>query len=206
MVATIIAMAHNLGLKTIAEGVETAAELAWLRAHRCDEIQGYHFSRPLPADEYALLLREQRTLAPAAGGGEEAARTLLLVDDEPNVMAALRRQLRTEGYRILIANSAREGLELLALNTVQVILCDQRMPEMTGTEFFFRVKQLHPDTVRIILSGYTELQSVTDAINQGAIYKFLTKPWDDEALRETVRQAFRMQESNRRSPGLLSVG
>ncbi|NMG14738.1 EAL domain-containing protein [Aromatoleum bremense] len=206
MVATIIAMAHNLGLKTIAEGVETAAELAWLRAHRCDEIQGYHFSRPLPAAEYALLLREQRTLAPATGGGEEAARTLLLVDDEPNVMAALRRQLRTEGYRILIANSAREGLELLALNTVQVILCDQRMPEMTGTEFFFRVKQLHPDTVRIILSGYTELQSVTDAINQGAIYKFLTKPWDDEALRETVRQAFRMQEYNRRSPGLLSAG
>jgi diguanylate cyclase (GGDEF)-like protein/PAS domain S-box-containing protein len=206
IVATIIAMAGNLGLKVIAEGVETAAELAWLRARRCDEIQGYHFSPPLPADQYALLLRGGRTLAPATGSGEGSPRTLLLVDDEPNVLAALRRLLRLEGYRILIANSAREGLALLALNTVQVILSDQRMPEMTGTEFFFRVKQLHPDTVRIVLSGYTELNSVTDAINQGAIYKFLTKPWDDEALRETIRQAFRMQADTRRPPGLLSPG
>jgi EAL domain-containing protein (putative c-di-GMP-specific phosphodiesterase class I)/CheY-like chemotaxis protein len=206
IVATIIAMAGSLGLKVIAEGVETAAELAWLRASRCDEIQGYHFSRPLPADQYALLLGEGRTLAPVATTSDASARTLLLVDDEPNVLASLRRLLRVEGYRILTANSAREGLELLALNTVQVILCDQRMPEMTGTEFFFRVKQLHPDTVRIVLSGYTELSSLTDAINQGAIYKFLTKPWDDEALRATIRQAFRMQADAPRSPGLLSPG
>ncbi|MGH8432911.1 MAG: response regulator, partial [Pseudomonas sp.] len=73
---------------------------------------------------------------------------------------------------------------------VQVILSDQRMPEMNGTEFLSRVKDLYPATIRIVLSGYTDLKSVTDAINQGAIYKFLTKPWDDAQLRSTIAQAF----------------
>ena len=63
------------------------------------------------------------------------------------------------------------------------------MPEMSGTEFLSRVKAIHPNTVRIVLSGYTDLKSVTDAINQGAIYKFLTKPWDDDQIREHIRQA-----------------
>src|SRR3990172_11656946 len=68
------------------------------------------------------------------------------------------------------------------------------MPEMTGVEFFKRVKELHPETVRIVLSDHTELQSVTDAINEGAVYKFLVKPWDDELLRAKIRGAFRHQE------------
>jgi response regulator RpfG family c-di-GMP phosphodiesterase len=66
------------------------------------------------------------------------------------------------------------------------------MPEMSGTEFLARVRQLYPDTVRIVLTGYTDLDSVTGAINRGAIYKFLTKPWDDDLLREQIREAFRM--------------
>ena len=203
IVSTIIAMAHNLGLRVIAEGVETEAELAYLHRHHCDEIQGYHFSPPLPADEYEALLREQRTLTVGSSGDASAQRTLLVVDDEPNMLSALSRLLRGDGYRILTAGSAREGLDLLALNAVQVIVSDQRMPGMSGTEFFFRVKQLHPDTVRIVLSGYTELGSVTDAINQGAIYKFLTKPWDDDALRETIKQAFRLHEQGKRSRGTI---
>lgn len=73
---------------------------------------------------------------------------------------------------------------------MQVIISDQRMPEMSGTEFLSQVKAIHPNTVRIVLSGYTDLKSVTDAINQGAIYKFLTKPWDDSQIREHIQQAF----------------
>ena len=84
-----------------------------------------------------------------------------------------------------------DAFELLAKHDVQVILSDQRMPEMSGTEFLSLVKDLYPDTIRIVLSGYTDLKSVTDAINQGAIYKFLTKPWDDEQLRQNNNQAFR---------------
>jgi len=121
-------------------------------------------------------------------------RTLLLVDDEENITSALLRLLRRDGYRILRANSGKEGLELLAQNEVGVIISDQRMPEMTGVEFLSQVKELYPDTIRMVLSGYTDLNSVTDAINRGAIYKFLTKPWEDELLRENVEEAFRRHE------------
>jgi diguanylate cyclase (GGDEF)-like protein len=121
-------------------------------------------------------------------------RTLLLVDDDEDIGASLKRLLRPEGYNILCAKSGQEGLELLARNQVQVIVSDQRMPRMTGVEFLSRVKDLYPKTVRIILSGYADLSSVTDAINQGAIYKFLTKPWDNESLCANVLEAFRHYE------------
>lgn len=121
-------------------------------------------------------------------------RTLLLVDDEENILTSLRRLLRREGYEILIGLGGARGLELLAQHPVDVILSDQRMPNMTGVEFLRQVKASYPDTVRMVLSGYTELQSITDAINEGAIYKFLTKPWDDEQLRANIAEAFRHKE------------
>lgn len=121
-------------------------------------------------------------------------RTLLLVDDEENITSALVRLLRGNGYTILRANSGKAGLDLLAQHKVGVIISDQRMPEMTGVEFLSRVKELYPDTVRIVLSGYTELNSVTDAINRGSIYKFLTKPWEDDLLRANVEEAFQRYE------------
>jgi len=136
-------------------------------------------------------------------------RVLLLVDDEENIVRALVRLLRREGYKILTANSGAEGLEILKQNEVGVILSDQRMPEMNGTEFLSRVKELYPDTVRIVLSGYTDLNSVTDAINHGAIYKFLTKPWDDELLKENIQNAFNhlelTQENQRLNDELQSA-
>ncbi|HYD80177.1 MAG TPA: EAL domain-containing protein [Paucimonas sp.] len=196
----IIAMAHRLKLKVIAEGVETEGQLGYLRAHDCDEVQGYFFSRPLPADACTQLLRTTTAYRlPATGSGEEP--TLLLVDDEENILNALRRSLRREGYRILSAGSAREGFEILAQQRVDVIVSDQRMPEMNGTEFLSRVRELHPGTVRMVLSGYTDLESVTDAINRGAIYKFLTKPWEDDALRTHVAEAFKWCRLNRASGG-----
>ncbi|MBI5659280.1 MAG: EAL domain-containing protein [Nitrosomonadales bacterium] len=117
-------------------------------------------------------------------------RTLLLVDDEENIISALARQLREDGYTILRAGSGRQGLELLADHKVGVIISDQRMPEMTGVEFLGKVKGLYPKTVRMVLSGYADLESVKEAINRGAIYKFITKPWDEETLRAVVREAF----------------
>lgn len=121
-------------------------------------------------------------------------RTLLLVDDEEGITASLYRLLRRDGYTILRANSGQEGIELLAQNKVGVIISDQRMPGMTGVEFLSKVKEMYPDTVRIVLSGYTELNSVTDAINRGAIYKFLTKPWEDDLLRANIEEAFHRYE------------
>lgn len=121
-------------------------------------------------------------------------RTILLVDDDENISASLTRLLRRDGYQILRANSGQEGFALLAQHKVGVIISDQRMPGMTGTEFLSKVREQYPDTVRIVLSGYTELNSVTEAINRGAVYKFLTKPWEDDLLRAHVEEAFQRHE------------
>ncbi len=173
---TIIRMAHGLKLDMIAEGVETEAQLMYLRRHGCDQIQGYYFSRPLPLSEIEQILRDEKRLPPTDGIAGAPLKTLLLVDDEPEILTALQRMLRLEGYNILSALSAAEGFELLALHPVQVIVCDQRMPVMSGADFFDRVKGLYPDALRIILSGYTDLELVMYSINRGSIYRFYTKP------------------------------
>lgn len=201
IVQATIAMAHSIGLIVIAEGVETQAQANYLRTLHCDQIQGYYFSRPIPAGEIQQLLRSDAKLnLPFA----EHKLSVLLVDDEPNILSALRRVLRRDGYEIFTAQSGEEALELLANNPVMVILSDQRMPNMTGTEFLSRVKIMHPRTVRIILSGYADLNSITEAINKGEIYKFRTKPWDDEELRNDVREAFLHYEAlERRKTGRI---
>ncbi|HJV00837.1 MAG TPA: EAL domain-containing protein [Burkholderiaceae bacterium] len=193
IVRSIIGLAHSLDFKVVAEGVETEAQLAYLRRYQCDEMQGYLFSRPLPADGIAGLLRQEAGLAPAEQP-DQGQRTLLLLDDEPNVLSALNRLLRRDGYTILRANTADEAFSLLASHDVQVVVSDQRMPGMNGTEFLRRVKQLYPGTVRIILSGYTELESVLNAINCGEIYRFYTKPWDDTEMRDNIREAFQYHQ------------
>ena len=185
-----IAMAHKLGKTVIAEGVETQGQMAYLRRHECDEMQGYLFSRPVDASVISDMLRSGAGINLNLDQGE-AQMTLLLVDDEPNILNAIKRLLRREGYRILCAESAAQGLDLLATHRVHVIISDQRMPVMTGTEFLSRVKDLYPDTVRLVLSGYSELESLTDAINKGAIYRYISKPWDDDKFKQDVMQAFR---------------
>lgn len=190
---SIIHLAHSLRMQVVAEGVETEAQLQFLRRNGCDQVQGYLTGRPIPADEFQCLLgRPGRMIG--AGENDTAKRTLLLLDDEPEVLNALRRVFAHEGYRVLLTSDANEALELLALHQVGVILADQRMPKMSGTAFFRRVKLSFPNTVRMILSGYTDLDTLSGAINEGAIYKFLTKPWDNEQLREQVRDAFLYHE------------
>jgi diguanylate cyclase (GGDEF)-like protein/PAS domain S-box-containing protein len=190
----IITMAHSLQMKVLAEGVESEGQAALLAANQCDQMQGYWFSAALPAAAVEAMLRDGRQIDPAVLGRRSRQRTLLLVDDEENIVAALRRVLRVEGWLVLSASSAEQALQLMALHEVDVILSDQRMPGMTGVELLRRARQLYPDTIRLVLSGYTELQSITDAINEGAIYKFLAKPWDDEQLRTHLREAFALKE------------
>ncbi|MFC0254641.1 EAL domain-containing protein [Massilia consociata] len=187
----IISMAHSLHMQVIAEGVETRAQMAYLRRHRCDEIQGFHFSRALPSDQLARLVQDNRAQPDKPQEQDDKVQTLLIVDDDVNVLTALHRLFRRDNYRVLTASSPAEGFELLALYRVQVILCDQRMPVMSGTEFLSKVKEMYPETIRIILSGYTGVESVLDSINRGAIYRFYTKPWHDLQLRENIRLAFR---------------
>jgi diguanylate cyclase (GGDEF)-like protein/PAS domain S-box-containing protein len=197
----IIAMAHSLGIRVMAEGVDSEIQCEVLARNMCDEVQGELLAAPLSPDATAALLASGAGLPKRLLRLHKRERTLLLVDDEPNILAALKRQMRGANCRILTAPGGQQGLELLESEAVDVIVSDQRMPGMTGVEFLRSVKGSHPDTVRMVLSGFTELQSVTDAVNEGAIYKFLTKPWDDTQLRGHIEEAFRhkeMVDENRR--------
>ncbi|MDR3479868.1 MAG: EAL domain-containing protein [Burkholderiaceae bacterium] len=201
IVKAIVSMAHSLGMRVIAEGVETESQCDFLRLNMCDEIQGYLFSKPTDAAHMGEMLQQDMRLPSRLLRFEKPPRTLLLVDDESNILNALKRLLRGGRFKILTAGSGQAGLDIMAQQAVDVIVSDQRMPGMTGVEFLGIAKNLYPDTVRIVLSGYTELHSVTDAVNQGAIYKFLTKPWDDEQLKGHIEEAFRrkeMADENRR--------
>lgn len=115
--------------------------------------------------------------------------SVLLVDDEEKVLHSLKRLLRKEGYSLLTAISAAEGLKLLEENDIHLVISDHRMPQVSGIEFFAIVKERYPEVLRIILTGYTEVDSITDAINKGDIYKFFLKPWNDQSLKLEIRQA-----------------
>ena len=133
---------------------------------------------------------------------------ILLVDDEVNITRSLRRLLLdVDHYSVYTANSGREALDLLVQETdVGVIISDQRMPEMTGVEFLQRARELTPDAVRILLTGYADIEASIAAINQGAIFRYLTKPWDDDLLLQTIAEAaqnFHLIAENKRLNALV---
>lgn len=123
--------------------------------------------------------------------------TLLLVDDEPNVLAALRRLFRGQPLRVVSAESGAQGLSILRSEHVDVVISDMRMPEMNGAEFLEAVRAEWPQTVRLLLTGHADIQSILDAINRGEIYRYITKPWDDNDIVLTVRQALERQHLER---------
>jgi putative nucleotidyltransferase with HDIG domain len=116
--------------------------------------------------------------------------TVLFVDDEVNILRAVQRLLRHEPCRVLTASRGSEALSLLASEAAQVVVSDQRMPEMNGVELLSVIRERHPDAVRMMLTGYTEMNVAVEAINHGEIYRLITKPWNDEELKATLRQAF----------------
>ncbi len=118
------------------------------------------------------------------------AHTVLFVDDEVNILKALQRLLRNEEMNVVCAARGQEALEILERSPAQVVVTDQRMPEMSGVDLLSQVRQRHPDVVRMMLTGYTEMDLAVDAINRGEIYRLITKPWNDDELRATIRQAF----------------
>jgi CheY-like chemotaxis protein len=192
---TIIAIAHSLGMAVIAEGVETESALAYLRRHGCHEIQGYLISPPLPPAEFEKLLRSSLPGPLYLTTEGPQPETLLIVDDDVSALRSMERSLRHEHYQVLTTTSVATAFELMAMHTIQVLIVDHRMPEMGGIDFLVRVKEMYPDTVRIILTGYPEPATITDAINRGGIYRFLTKPLDDSVLRHEVTDAFELFRS-----------
>ena len=121
----------------------------------------------------------------------DAQPTVLIVDDEASILGALKRVLHHEPYRVLTTTSPMEAFHLLATHSVQMVISDQRMPEMTGTELLLQVKLLYPEVVRVILTGYTDEEAIMAAINDGQVYKFLFKPWNSEALKLELYHALK---------------
>lgn len=114
---------------------------------------------------------------------------ILCVDDEPNILASLRRLFRARGYQVLTAQSGQEGLKMLETETVDLVISDMRMPHMDGAQFLEQVRAGWPDSVRVLLTGYSEVHSIVSAINRGEIHRYIAKPWDENDLLLIVSQA-----------------
>jgi len=177
-------------LKVVAEGVETEAQLGYLRMQNCDEMQGFHFSGGIPADAFTALVGKGKALPPAHArtAGE---RSILLVDGEPDALATLSRRLAGETLRVFTAASAGRGLEILAMHPIQIVVSAREMPQMTGDDFLRRVRELHPGTLRVMLSG----DAGPHDGDEGTIQRHLRASCDDDALRGEIDAAFLQQEA-----------
>jgi response regulator RpfG family c-di-GMP phosphodiesterase len=131
----------------------------------------------------------------------ESTVKILYVDDEANNLMSFKATFRTE-YQVFTAISAEEGRKVLEKEKeISIIISDQRMPNETGVQLFESILRLYPDTIRILLTGYTDIQAVIDAINKGQVYRYLTKPWNADELRSAITQAsevFRLRRENQR--------
>jgi diguanylate cyclase (GGDEF)-like protein len=188
IVLAMISLAHSMKLEVVAEGVETEAQMSFLRMHGCDEIQGYYFARPMPAAECTRALAENRLKLPAISAVPDAP-AVLVVDDSHEDIEILKRALAPDGYRIVAANSAAAGFEALAQIAFQIVISDYMMPGMTGVEFLAGVRTLYPDAVRIVMSGVGDMATLTDAVNEASVHKYVAKDWDAARIRAAVREA-----------------
>jgi diguanylate cyclase (GGDEF)-like protein len=208
IIQAITSMGRGLNLKVIAEGVENEGQMKYLRSVRCDEIQGFHFSPPLPADSVMPFLRQNRPLTLSSVAPEDIP-TLLIVDDGEHLLMGLKRIFQLDGYRVFAASSGKEALELLAQNPVGVILTviqtDQPIAEMSGAELLGKAKLMYPDTVRIILTDIAA-SALTEAIDIGEIHKLVAKPWEEDQLRKIVREAFTRHENRTLNSDNVPVG
>ena len=183
---TIINLAHSLKLRVVAEGVESEGQLSFLRMHGCDEMQGFYFSQPVPADACAQMLAEDRHLpqpqSPVTGG----AVSLLLVVEKENEMQLLMQAFTPDAFRVLAASNPEEGFEILAGNRVDIVISDHDMSGMSGIQFLTRVRKLYSNTLRVLASSGDDAPTLTRATNMAGIHLFLPKDWSAERLRTEV--------------------
>ena len=186
----IIRMAHSLKLDVVAEGVETAAQLAYLRHHRCDQVQGYYFSRPLPAPEIEQMMRARLAL-PGSENATSSPDVLLVVDGDEGHLRALRAAFEHEPYRVLYAPDATAAFELLALHPVRVVLCGTTLPALGGPAFLDRVKDLHPRVLRVLIAAELDDDVLRTAVNRGSLHRCWSSPWEPRVLQADMRDVFR---------------
>lgn len=117
-----------------------------------------------------------------------AKRPILVVDDEPDILHSLKALLRRE-YEVFTAGSGAQAMTVLQENVIHLVMTDQRMPHMTGVDVLKRVKSEHPEAIRLIFTGYADIQAVVDAVNQGNVFRYVAKPWDPDVLMAVLREA-----------------
>jgi DNA-binding NtrC family response regulator len=126
---------------------------------------------------------------------------VLYIDDEPHNLNAFKAAFRRD-FNVFLADSAVEARKIIDDNDIHIILSDQRMPVTTGIEFFESIIESHPEPIRILITGYTDINAVIDAINRGQVYKYLTKPWNEDDIRIFVRTAFEVFDLRRKNAEL----
>jgi len=186
----IINLAHSLQLRVVAEGVETEGQLNFLRLHDCDEIQGFYFAHPVPVEACTRMLIENKRLPIPEGKTTSDPVTLLLVVDNAEEQRRLMRALAPVDLRLLTAKSAGDGFEILALNSVDIVISDNNIPEMSGIEFLTRIRKLHPNTLRVLASS-GDTPTLTRATNKAGIHLFLPRDWTPEQLCAELRETMR---------------
>jgi len=120
---------------------------------------------------------------------------ILFVDDEENNLISFRAVFRLR-YHVLTALDTVKAMEILDAEPVEIIITDQRMPNVTGTEFLGKVLEKHPEPMRVLLTGYTDVNAVIEAVNKGKIFQYLTKPWNEEELDKTIKRAYEVYQAN----------
>jgi len=138
-------------------------------------------------------------MAQVAAAMTVPSHTVLIVDDEPSILSALRRTLRTEPVRVLTTTQPEEALALIDRESVDLLISDIDMPQMSGLDLVARVRRSYPNVVRMLLTGNGSLDAALRAINDGEVFRFLTKPWQDVELRATIAQALERLDELRRS-------
>jgi response regulator RpfG family c-di-GMP phosphodiesterase len=156
------------------------------------------------------MMHDALALPPVTAEGAATAKaapewTLLCVDDEPNIVSALRRLFRTAGYRMLTAHSGAQALEVLASEPVDLVISDMRMPGMDGAHLLEEVRARWPRIMRLLLTGYADVQSTVAAINRGEVYRYITKPWNDQEILLTVREALEREALQREKTRLEAL-
>lgn len=149
------------------------------------------------------LMQNMQNSSEAAENAAPAV--ILIVDDEASILSSLKRLFRPAGYTVLTAEGGPAGLEILAAQHVDLIISDMRMPGMTGAQFLAQAKAAYPDIVRILLTGYSEVSSTIAAINEGGIYHYLPKPWDEQDLMLTVKRGLEQQQLKREAQRLTDI-
>jgi len=136
---------------------------------------------------------------------EKPRQAVLFVDDEANVLNAMRRTLRKEPYELFLAEGAAEAFEVLEGNDIDLVVSDHLMPSMDGLTFLGKIKDLYPRVVRVILTGHADLSMAIKAINEGEVFRFMTKPWMDLELKMTLKHIFDFINLRRENQLLLDT-